>query len=118
MNHNATELALDPATETAVRIFLARISAHYAFGAAWLFGSRARGTFRPDSDADVAILMRGLRGAFLETKLELADIAYEVLLETGIRIQPLPVWEDEWEHPETYVNPRLLRNIGREGIRL
>jgi predicted nucleotidyltransferase len=118
MNDNATNLALDPGTETAVRIFLARISANYPYGAAWLFGSRARGAHRPDSDADVAILMHGPAGAFLDTKLGLADIAYEVLLETGIRIQPLPVWEDEWEHPETYVNPRLLRNIGREGIRL
>ena len=25
---------------------------------------------------------------------------HEVPLETGIRIQPLPIWEEEWEHPE------------------
>ena len=36
----------------------------------------------------------------------MADVAFDVLLETGIRIQPLPVWEDEWEHPESYSNPR------------
>lgn len=83
-----------------------------------LFGSRARGAFRPDSDADVALLLDGPTGRFAETKLALADIAYEVLLETGIRIQPLPVWEAEWEHPETYPNPRLLQNIEREGIAL
>jgi hypothetical protein len=38
--------------------------------------------------------------------------------ETGIRIQPLPIWEEEWAHPEAYSNPRLLQNIEREGVRL
>lgn len=47
----------------------------------------------------------------------MADLAYDVLLETGIHIQPLPIWEEEWEHPETYSNPSLLHNIKREGIR-
>lgn len=109
---------LDPETQRAVRAFIARVATHYDFAGAVLFGSRARGTNRPDSDADVAVLLHGRPGKFVTTKLEMADIAYEVLLETGIRIQPLPIWEDEWEHPELYSNPLLLRNIEREGIRL
>lgn len=40
------------------------------------------------------------------------------MLETGIRVQPLPIWEDEWAHPENYSNPALLRNIAREEVRL
>ena len=44
------------------------------------------------------------------------DIAYDRLLDTGIRIQPLPVWESEWAHPERYSNPHLLQNIARKGI--
>lgn len=39
-------------------------------------------------------------------------------LETGMDISPLPVWLDQWEHPETWTNPRLLENIAREGVRL
>lgn len=109
---------LDPETERAVRAFISRVSASYAFAGAILFGSRARRTHRPDSDADVAVLLHGHPGKFVATKLDMADIAYEVLLETGIRVQPLPIWEDEWEHPETYPNPLLLQNIEREGIRL
>jgi uncharacterized protein len=62
-----------------------------------VFGSRARGTHRPNSDADVA---------------------FDVLLETGINSSPLPVWLDEWEHPENYSNPALLQNIASEGFRL
>ena len=108
----------DPDTRKAIQAFLALVAAQYPLRAAILFGSRARGHFRADSDADIAVLLRGRRGAFLDTKLVLADIAFDILLETGIRIQPLPVWEDEWEHPENYSNPHLLWNIESEGIRL
>jgi hypothetical protein len=45
------------------------------------------------------------------------DIAYDVLLETGIHVQRLPIWEEEWKHPEAYSTP-LLRHIERDGIRL
>jgi hypothetical protein len=64
------------------------------------------------------VLLRGPHQRFVATKLAMADVAFDVLLETGIRIQPLPVWQDEWEHPETYSNPALLQNIATEGIRL
>ncbi len=83
-----------------------------------VFGSRARGTHRPDSDADVAVLLAGDHQRFLTTKLAMGDVAFDVLLETGIHISPLPVWLDEWEHPENYSNPALLDNIAREGVRL
>ena len=70
------------------------------------------------SDADVAVLLRGSPGKFVATKLAMDDLAYDVLLDTGIRIQPLPVWESEWSQPENYSNPWLLKNIANEGIRL
>lgn len=88
------------------------------FAEAILFGSRARGDFLPDSDADVVVLLRGEPGKLVPTKLQMSDIAYDVLLDTGINVSPLPVWLDEWTHPETYSNPHLLENIAREGIRL
>jgi predicted nucleotidyltransferase len=109
---------LDDDTAIAARAFIAKVSGSYDLAGAILFGSRARRNHRPDSDADIAVLLHGCRGHFLDTKLALADMAYEVLLETGILIQPLPVWEDEWQHPETYKNPALLRNISRDGVRL
>ncbi len=109
---------MDSETAHAVQLFNDRLNRHYAVSDVLLFGSRARGEFQPDSDADVAVLLRGTPGKFLPVKLEMADIAYDVLLETGIRIQPLPIWEEEWRHPESYSNPRLLENIAREGVRL
>lgn len=111
-------LALDAETERAARLFLQKIAQQYDMAGAILFGSRARQTHQTGSDADVAVLLRGEHMRFLPTKLAMADIAYDVLLETGIRVQPLPVWEDEWLHPERYSNPRLLANIAKDGIRL
>lgn len=61
--------------------------------------SRASQSHRPDSDANVAVLPHGHPGQFIATKPALADLAYDVLLNTGIRIPPLPIWEEEWEHP-------------------
>jgi hypothetical protein len=65
-----------------------------------------------------AIVLRGQRGKLIETSIEMTDIAFELLLETNASFQPLPVWEEEWDHPETHSNPRLVENIRREGLPL
>ncbi len=109
---------IDAATSAALRAFVQKVSLRDDFAEAILFGSRARRTHHPERDADVAVLLSGTPGKFVQTKLELDDLAYEILLDTGMRIQPLPVWQSEWEHPEDYSNPHLLKNIVREGVRL
>jgi predicted nucleotidyltransferase len=109
---------MDPGTEDAVKRFLGLIAGRYNMVGAILYGSRARGTHHPDSDADVAVLLRGEHQRLLPATLAMADVAYDVLLETGVNITPLPICMDEWEHPETYSNPALLRNIAQEGVRL
>ncbi len=112
------EIELDAATRRATHLFVQRIARQYDVVGAILFGSRARQTHRLDSDADVVIILRGEHRRFLPTKLAMADVAFDVLLETEVNISPLPVWLDQWEHPETFSNPRLLINIAKEGIRL
>lgn len=109
---------IDHITEGAVRRFLSLIASQYDMAGAVVYGSRARGTHQPDSDADVAVLLKGEHRQFLPTTLAMADVAYDVLLETGVNISPLPVWMDEWERPELFSNPALLHNIAREGVRL
>jgi predicted nucleotidyltransferase len=109
---------IDRETEAAVRLFVAGLDGRYDLAGVIVYGSRARGGFRADSDADVAILLRGGRRRFVAAKLEMADVAFDVLLETGILVSPLPVWLDEWERPERFSNPALLRAIDREGVRL
>ncbi len=111
-------MQIDPKTEEAVRHFLSLIAPHYDVAGAILYGSRARGTHRADSDADVAVLLKGPRGNAYRVVWDMAKEAVTVLLEDGIDISPLPVWMDEWQHPDTAQNPALLRNIAREGVRL
>ena len=109
---------LDQQTEFAARQFLSRIRDQFVVDSAIVYGSRARGTHRPDSDADLAVLLKGEHQRFLKTKLAMADVAFDVMLDTGILVSPLPIWLDEWNAPDDYFNPLLLRNIQREGIPL
>jgi predicted nucleotidyltransferase len=64
-------VSLDDDTTKAARAFISRLSGKYDVMGAILFGSRARQTHRPDSDADIAVLLHGHRGRFLDTKLAL-----------------------------------------------
>lgn len=110
---------IDHDTEFAVRRFLELIEVRYDISSVIVYGSCARGTRRPDGDADVAILLRGVHHPFLSAKLQMADVALDVLLETGMHVSPLAVWLDEWENPENYSNPSPpLKTIGKEGVRL
>jgi len=79
---------IDKGTERTARAFILKVIGQYDYAGVMLFGSRARHTHRPDSDADIAVLLHGHTGKFVDVKLAMADIAYDVLLETGIRIQP------------------------------
>ena len=105
-------------TLKATRAFVERVAAAYPTQQVILFGSRARGTEHDESDADAAIILKGAAGPFIKTKMAINDIAYAILLDTGIRIQPLLVWEAEWAHPENYSNPYLLQSIARDGVTL
>ena len=109
--------SIDPITEEAVRRFLGLIRERYDVAGAILYGSRARGTHSRDSDADVAVLLKGELEWFNDQKA-MSGIAFDVMLETGILISPLPLRLDDWEHPENYSNPELLHNIELEGIRI
>src|SRR5712691_11171815 len=76
-----------------------------------LFGSRARGDARPDSDYDVAVFVRNLndRRAIDHT---LADTAYKHIL-AGVHIRPVAVPAD---YLETRPRDALAMEITRNGI--
>ncbi|WP_323753280.1 nucleotidyltransferase domain-containing protein [Marinobacter sp.] len=100
----------------AVLVFGEKLAGRFDAVQLILFGSRARGDYHDESDADVAVVLAGHPGDFVDTKPEMAGLAFEVLLDTGVLIQALPVWEREWANPEGYSNPGLLQNIVRDGI--
>ncbi len=113
-----TSVNLSKEAEFAVRCFIGRIAAEFDVTDAFLFGSRARRTHREDSDVDLAVVLHGAPGNRVDQALKMADIAFDVLLDTGIVIEAIPFWEDEWAHPEQFSNPALIENIHREGVRL
>jgi predicted nucleotidyltransferase len=106
---------LDPDTERAVRDFLARIPPDIKLERAILFGSRARGEHRPDSDADVALVLHE-HGNDGKTLMMLAGIAWYVFLDTGIMIQPVTIAIEDWLHPDGFLRPGFLKTVEREGI--
>jgi len=107
---------IDARTRSAAQVFLERIAARYPYSRALLYGSRARGDHDLRSDADLAVFLKGPRGNLMDAGVDMAGVAFDVLLDTDILVSPLPIWEDDWAHPENYSNPRLLENIRREGI--
>jgi predicted nucleotidyltransferase len=106
---------LDPDTESAVRDFLARLPTELRLEYAILYGSRARGENRPDSDADLALILAE-READWDLVGDLAELACDVYLERGILVQPVPISLRHWLNPERFPRPGFLRNVARDGI--
>jgi predicted nucleotidyltransferase len=108
---------LDPDTVHAVRTFLARLPATLDVEQAIVYGSRARGDHSPDSDADLALILPEHADDW-RTVWMMGGLAYDVFLDTGILIQPVPISSGDWVHPERFPRPGFLRNVTREGIRV
>jgi len=85
--------------------------------ALYLFGSRARGQHRPDSDADVAVFLDQVTDPIGE-QFSLIDEGYGILLDTGVNIQPWVFDEASLTDPLHYPAPHLITTIRREGVRL
>lgn len=78
--------------------------------------SRARGSHRPDSDADLATILGGKPGARYDLAIEMAGIAFDVMLETGVLVEALPIWETEWADHSDFQNPALIGAIRRGSV--
>jgi len=82
---------------------------------AFLFGSRARGDNRPDSDWDILILIDNL---YITNEIEdkFRDDLYNLELESGQIISTFIYSKDFWQNRLLY-SP-LYKNVKKEGIRL
>jgi uncharacterized protein len=66
----------------------------------------------------MAVVPKGQHRDHADAVKGMAAVAFHVMLETGVMVEALPLWRGEVEHPETFSNPTLIRNVLREGIRL
>ena len=82
---------------------------------AYLFGSRARGDFRSDSDWDILILVDDNQ-VTNEIEDKFRDDLYDIELESGQIISTLIYPKDYWKSRMVY-SP-LFKNVAREGILL
>ncbi len=77
-----------------------------------LFGSRARGDARKDSDVDVLVIISS-------GDWRISDVVYgiatDILLETEVCISPKVINRKEYDHLCDMENP-FLKNVIREGI--
>ena len=74
-----------------------------------VFGSRARGEAAPDSDIDVAVVLDRMSGRRYDERMRMTDLAYEILLDTGLRIQAWPISRAEWGRRGTSSEPDAAR---------
>ncbi len=100
------------------QVFLERLDGRYPVQGGILFGSRARASHHSDSDADLAVVLAGASGDRRAASRDMAGLAFDVLMETGVLVDPLPLWEGELERRVAFSNPALLDAIWRDGVRV
>lgn len=81
-----------------------------------LFGSRARGDNRDDSDVDLLVLLPDTYDSleFAKRQIEISRMLYDISLDNGIDIMPIILLERIYYERKT---PFTL-NVDREGIKI
>jgi predicted nucleotidyltransferase len=74
-----------------------------------LYGSRARGDARRDSDWDLAVFIRGRPTP--RDRSVLSGISYDLMMETGAHIQALPFPAEHWR-----LNDGFYRSMRADGV--
>lgn len=91
--------------EGLVRIYGDRLKGVY------LYGSYARGDYRPGSDVDVMILLKDYKNYWDELK-QTSHLMQDVCLKYDLLVSRIFMTEEKWKKSDT----PLLRNIHQDGL--
>lgn len=93
---------MTPAERHALNEYVAAIRAHYGkrLVNVLVFGSRARGDHRPDSDVDLVVILEDGDWKFWEERRRLSDLAFDAMIEPGLWIEAWPVARATWQEKD------------------
>lgn len=89
-----------------------------------LYGSRARGDHRHDSDVDIVLVFAGARPDYDKQAEVCRDLevvqwnAYADLKKPRVEITSFAYWQDEFDEPDKRFNPDFFRNVLADGIEI
>lgn len=115
---DASSLRPDPHALAVVRELKERLRRRFGdrLVAVYLFSSRARGDHRPDSDADVAVFLKGEFPDPFDVEREIVEDGHDLLIERGLYIQPWAFEERVLTDPEWARLPGLRQSVFRDGV--
>lgn len=125
MNHPVSTIEPPPApsneqTTLGLRRFVDEVRDRYgdSLRGVFLFGSRARGDNRPDSDADVAVVIADGDWSEVGESVAMANEAFEILIDHLLDIHPRAIAESHWLDPARDREARLIRRIAADARRI
>ncbi len=111
---------MDSQSEAAAQEVKAALAQAYGdrLAALYVFGSRARGDHRPDSDLDLAVILRNASPSLASVDDALLEVIYPIEIDRGVHIQAWALAADDAGQPSTAFRSRLAETVRREGILL
>ena len=114
---------LDSLTREAVRLYFSQldVASLPPMSRAILYGSRARGDYRDDSDVDIMLVFAGARPDY-DTRarvcnaMAVAQAQANDALQDRTEVTSFCSWQDEFDEPDRRRNPDFYYNVLADGI--